>query len=83
MILGQAMNHVYDLALKVSQVDFPVLIRGETGVGKEVLARYIHTNSNGQSDSNFVAVNCGAVSESLLESELFGHVKGAFTGAGR
>jgi len=81
MILGHTMTHIYDLAHKASQVNFPVLICGETGVGKEVLARYVHANSNGRSNNNFVAVNCGAVSESLLESELFGHVKGAFTGA--
>ena len=81
LILGHAMTYVYDSALKASRVDFPVLILGETGVGKEVLARYIHANSNSRSNKNFVAVNCGALTDSLLESELFGHVKGAFTGA--
>ncbi|MCL4511465.1 MAG: sigma 54-interacting transcriptional regulator [Bacteroidetes bacterium] len=81
LISGHVMAHVYDLALKTSRVDFPVLILGETGVGKEVLARDIHANSNGRSSGNFVAVNCGAIPESLLESELFGYVKGAFTGA--
>lgn len=57
-----------------------VLLRGETGSGKDAIARYIHENSN-RSDHNFVAINCGAVPENLIESELFGHEKGAFTGA--
>ncbi|KAA3658265.1 MAG: CHASE2 domain-containing protein [Calditrichaeota bacterium] len=74
------LNAVIDLVQTISDDDIPVLIMGETGTGKEVLAQAIHNKSR-RHNKPFVAVNCGALSESLLESELFGHEKGAFTGA--
>jgi len=74
------MREVLELVLKVSPSDIPVLIMGETGTGKEMIARAIHLKS-GRKNNPFVAVNCGALSETLLESELFGHEKGSFTGA--
>ena len=77
---GKAMENVFYTALRCAEVDTTVLITGETGVGKEVTARSIHSQSN-RRNKPFVAVNCGALPGDLLESELFGHVKGAFTGA--
>ena len=75
-----AMEAVYRLTRKVARTNASVLLLGETGTGKEMIATAIHRLSN-RSSGPFVRVNCGALSESLLESELFGHVRGAFTGA--
>ena len=76
------MKEVKTLAARASGGDAKVLITGESGVGKDVVARYIHVRSH-RAQRPFIAVNCAAFSETLLESELFGHVKGSFTGAHR
>jgi len=74
------MRRVMGLAGTIAKVDSTVLITGESGTGKERIARFVHDNS-ACADGPFVAVNCGAISDTLLESELFGHARGAFTGA--
>ena len=81
-IIGKsdALQRIFDLVNKVAATNVTVLIQGESGTGKEMVARSIHYNSP-RAESRFLAVNCGALPESLLESELFGHTKGAFTGA--
>src|SRR5215468_2863011 len=77
---SQAMREVYDLVARVAPTTSTVLIQGETGTGKELVARAIHSTSR-RAEHAFVTVDCSALAETLLESELFGHVKGAFTGA--
>ncbi len=77
-----AMKQAVETATKVAKYPSPVLITGESGTGKELIARLIHDQSD-RSEGAFVAINCGAIPENLLESELFGYVRGAFTGADR
>jgi DNA-binding NtrC family response regulator len=74
------MQHLLDMARQVAPTDCNILITGESGTGKELFARYLHHQS-GRESGPFVAVNCGAFNEDLLANELFGHIKGAFTGA--
>ncbi len=76
----EAMNAVLALADQIAPSEASILITGESGTGKEVLARYVHRKSM-RNDKSFISVNCAAIPENLLESELFGHEKGAFTGA--
>ena len=75
-----SLQRVLDIVKKVAKSNTAVLIRGKTGTGKELIARAVHHNSL-RTSRNFVKVNCSALQENLLESELFGHEKGAFTGA--
>ncbi len=77
---SSAMRQLVDLARRVAKVDSTVLITGESGAGKERIARLVHDEST-RAAGPFIAVNCGAIAETLLESELFGHARGAFTGA--
>ncbi|MBI5247626.1 MAG: sigma-54-dependent Fis family transcriptional regulator [Elusimicrobia bacterium] len=79
---GPPMRKVLDLVQKVATTEATVLILGESGTGKELIARALHEKSSRRNGA-FVAINCGALPEGLLESELFGHVRGAFTGADR
>ncbi|MBW1911870.1 MAG: sigma-54-dependent Fis family transcriptional regulator [Deltaproteobacteria bacterium] len=82
IIIGESrpMRNIFDKILKVAPTDSTVLITGESGTGKELVAKAIHAYSN-RGDKEFVAVDCSSLVETLLESELFGHVKGSFTGA--
>lgn len=77
---SKAMREIFRLIEKVAPTDSTILIQGQSGTGKELIARAIHQNSL-RKDKKFIAVDCGALPETLLESELFGHVKGSFTGA--
>jgi len=77
---NKKMREIFELVKKVSETNVTVLIRGETGTGKELIAKAIHFNSS-RRDKAFITVNCSAIPDQLFESELFGYVKGAFTGA--
>lgn len=77
---NQQMKKVFNIINRLSKVDTPVLVRGASGTGKELIARAIHANS-AKKEGRFVAINCSAIPENLFESELFGHEKGSFTGA--
>jgi two-component system response regulator PilR (NtrC family) len=83
-IIGQSarMRSVYKMVDKIAATTATVLINGESGTGKELIAQSIHQRSD-RADGPFVAINCGAIPETLLESQLFGHVKGSYTGADR
>ena len=80
VIKSEAMQLVMQKAIKMARVDSAVLLSGESGVGKDLLAKFIHKESH-RKDKHFIKINCGAIPENLLESELFGYEKGAFTGA--
>ncbi len=80
LIVDPEMRRTYDLLTQVAQTDLPVLLLGETGSGKEGAAQWLHARS-GRPAHRFVTINCAALSESVIESELFGHERGAFTGA--
>ncbi|RNB79921.1 PAS domain-containing protein [Brevibacillus nitrificans] len=82
VVHSEAMLNVRKAALKVAAVDSPVMLRGESGVGKEVIAKFIHQNSK-RAKGSFIKVNCGAIPASLMESEFFGYEAGAFTGASK
>lgn len=80
IVADEAMKKTIELASRAAQSSFPVLLCGESGTGKELIARYIHEKSS-RSDFPFVSINCAAIPEGLLEAELFGYERGAFTGA--
>jgi len=80
--IDESMLELLEMAKKVAEVDTTVLLLGETGVGKEVIAKYIHKNSK-RSCKSFIKINCGAILPSLIETEFFGYAKGAFTGANK
>ena len=80
VIASQISRDLFQMAKRVAMTDSTVLISGESGTGKEVIARYIHTHSTRKTEP-FIAINCAAIPESMLEATLFGHEKGAFTGA--
>lgn len=80
IVVHHSMRKIMDLAKKIAPSRSTILIQGESGTGKEVIAQYIHKNSDREAGP-FIAVNCAALPENLLESELFGHERGAFTGA--
>jgi PAS domain S-box-containing protein len=82
IVKSKAMEKVYELACRVADVDATIFLHGETGVGKEVLARTIHELSN-RKNAPFIKINCGAIPESIMESELFGYSKGTFTGGNK
>ncbi len=81
-IIGNSIgiNQVIEMIAQISNVDISVLVTGESGTGKEVIAKAIHQSSK-RSNETLVVVNCGAIPEGIIESELFGHKKGSFTGA--
>ncbi|MEK4923041.1 sigma 54-interacting transcriptional regulator [Cytobacillus sp. FSL R5-0569] len=81
VIESEKMKHVYETAERIVNVDATVLLLGDTGVGKDVLAKYIYETSNRRMKGKYIKLNCGAIPEELIESELFGYEKGAFTGA--
>ena len=83
VVVDLKMKEIFSLAKKISNFNTTVLITGESGVGKEVVANYIHNGNALKKDMPFVGINCGAIPENLLESELFGYMEGAFTGASK
>lgn len=83
LVNSPVMENILRLALRIAQVNSPVLLQGESGVGKDMLAHYIHEAASNAADRPFVQINCSAIPDTLLESELFGYEPGAFTGASK
>ena len=81
VVMNPNVRNIYERARKLSKSDLPILISGETGTGKEILSRFIHENSPRNATGDFVALNCATIPDHLLETELFGYSKGAFTDA--